>query len=92
MDKAAPPAEPSAAAASAAGRRAEQENFKPKFAAEALRDRDAPWRESTQAWIERIAKLRQEGRNEEAERELALFRARHPDVQLPPAALPSPGP
>jgi hypothetical protein len=46
---------------------------------------------SPQAWLERIVKLRAEGRHTEADAELKRFRERHPDVQVPPAALPPTG-
>ena len=39
-------------------------------------------------WLERIVKLRSEGRHAEADAELKRFRERYPDVQVPPAALP----
>jgi len=51
----------------------------------------APWRVTTEAWVERIVKLRAEGRHDEADAELAALRARHPDLRLPPAALPPSG-
>jgi hypothetical protein len=47
-----------------------------------------PWRASAESWIERIVKLRAEGRHAEADAELAALKARHPDVQPPAAALP----
>ena len=34
-------------------------------------------------WLERIAQLRKEGRNEEADKELAEFRKRYPDYAIP---------
>jgi hypothetical protein len=43
---------------------------------------------SAEAWLERILKLRREGRNAEADAELKLFRERYPAVQVPAAALP----
>ena len=39
-------------------------------------------------WLERIVKLRREGRDAEADAELKRFRERYPDVQVPSAALP----
>ncbi len=50
----------------------------------------APWRASPEAWIERIVLLRGEGRHHEADKELAALRERHPQLRLPPAALPTP--
>ena len=47
--------------------------------------------ESAAAWLERIIKLRREGRHVEAEAELKRFRDRYPQVQLPPEALPPAG-
>jgi len=47
----------------------------------------APWRATPEAWVERIVKLRAEGRHDEADAELAALRARHPDLRLPAAAL-----
>jgi hypothetical protein len=47
-----------------------------------------PWRATPEAWIERIVKLRAEGRHGDADVELAALRARHPVLRLPPAALP----
>jgi hypothetical protein len=43
---------------------------------------------SAPKWLERIAKLRREGRDAEADAELKRFRERYPDVQVSPAALP----
>jgi hypothetical protein len=38
-------------------------------------------------WLERIVALREAGRDEEADRELARLRERYRDVTVPPAAL-----
>jgi hypothetical protein len=46
---------------------------------------------SAPTWLERIVKLRSEGRHAEADAELKRFRERYPDVQVPPAALPGGG-
>ena len=43
---------------------------------------------SAPMWLERIVKLRKEGREAEADAELKRFRERYPDVRVPPAALP----
>ena len=51
----------------------------------------APWRVTPEAWVERIVKLRAEGRHDEADAELAALRARHPDLRLPAAALSTSG-
>ena len=47
--------------------------------------------ESAAAWLERIVKLRREGRHDEADTELKRFRERYPQVQLPSEALLPPG-
>ena len=41
--------------------------------------------ETPQAWLERIARLRREGRIEEADKALEAFRKRHPDYEIPQA-------
>lgn len=43
---------------------------------------------SAPMWLERIVKLRREGRDAEADAELKRFRERYPEVQVPSAALP----
>lgn len=47
--------------------------------------------ESAAAWLERIIKLRREGRHDEADAELKRFRERYPQVQPPTEALPPAG-
>ncbi len=42
-------------------------------------------------WLEKIIKLRQTGRHDEADAELKRFRERYPHVQVPAAALPPSG-
>ena len=42
---------------------------------------------SPQQWLERIVKLRSEGRHADADAELKRFRERYPEVRIPPAAL-----
>jgi hypothetical protein len=49
----------------------------------------SPWRATPEAWIERIVRLRGEGRHREADTELAALRERHPDLRVPQAALPA---
>ena len=39
--------------------------------------------QSPEQWLQRIADLRQQGKNEEADRELAEFRKRHPEYKIP---------
>ena len=51
-------------------------------ASTAARDEEPPER-----WLERIIELRREGKQEEADKQLAAFRARYPDYKLPAAAL-----
>ena len=43
--------------------------------------------ETPQAWLERIGRLREAGRHDEADAELVKFRSAHPDVRVPPALL-----
>ena len=43
--------------------------------------------ETPQAWLERIGRLREAGRHDEADAELVKFRAAHPDLRVPPALL-----
>ena len=38
--------------------------------------------EPPETWLERIAQLRREGKNEEADRQLAEFRRAYPDYRL----------
>jgi hypothetical protein len=42
-------------------------------------------------WLERIIKLRREGRHAEADAELKQFRERYPQAVIPPEALPPTG-
>jgi hypothetical protein len=46
---------------------------------------------SAAEWLDRIVRLRAEGRHADADDELKRFRERYPDVQVPPAALPPAG-
>ena len=43
--------------------------------------------EAPEAWLERIARLRAEGRHDEADKALAEFRKRYPDYKIPPETL-----
>ncbi|MGA8050936.1 MAG: hypothetical protein WCA09_12255, partial [Burkholderiales bacterium] len=43
--------------------------------------------ESPQRWLEQIAELRREGRDDEADRRLAEFRRRYPAYRIPEATL-----
>ena len=51
------------------------------------RTRSATVEESPERWLERIAELRRQGRDDEADRQLAEFRKRHPDHKVPEAVL-----
>jgi hypothetical protein len=51
-------------------------------------DATRDFEDSAPMWLERIVKLRREGREAEADAELKRFRERYPDVQVSPAALP----
>lgn len=42
---------------------------------------------SPEQWLQGIADLKRQGRNEEAEKQLAEFRKRHPDYRIPEAIL-----
>jgi hypothetical protein len=55
-------------------------------------EKDAPADElRAEEWLERIVKLRQAGRHDDADAELKRFRERHPQVHIPAAALPPSG-
>lgn len=57
-----------------------------KRAAEATPVQNLPaLRDAREAELERIAKLRTEGRHEEADKALAEFRKQHPDYRIPEA-------
>lgn len=53
----------------------------------AARDEAAAPAETPEQWLDRIAKLRAEGRHEEADRALAEFRKRHPGFRIAPEML-----
>lgn len=74
LGEAGPPREGKAAAAPA-----------PAARSEAMERR--AFSETPEQWLERIAKLRAEGRHEEADRVLAEFRKRHPDFKIAPEIL-----
>ena len=42
-------------------------------------------RQAPEQWLQGIADLRKQGRHEEADKELAEFRKRHPGYEIPPA-------
>jgi hypothetical protein len=76
------PARQAPAVTGALGAAAEKPRAEGDVAANELRAED---------WLEKIIKLRQTGRHEEADAELKRFRERHPHVQVPAAALPPSG-
>jgi len=51
--------------------------------AQASAERDAKKDEAPREWLERIARLRREGRVKEADESLAEFRKRYPDYEIP---------
>jgi hypothetical protein len=78
---AAPAAPPAAAAELQAERRLQSDALAGAVARGKLAE------ETPEAWLERIAKLRAEGRHDEADKALAEFRKRYPDYKIPPAML-----
>jgi len=76
------PARQAPAVTGALGAAAEKPRAEGDVAANELRAED---------WLEKIIKLRQTGRHEEADAELKRFRERYPHVQVPAAALPPSG-
>lgn len=88
---------PAAAAAIASGATAAR-TVAPRAEADAraavadagTRPEDSPWRSAPGTWIERIVQLRAQGQHEQADAELALLRARHPELRLAPSVQRSP--
>jgi hypothetical protein len=78
----APVSAPAAAASAPAAARSAREQSRDSAA-----DAEARWRSTAGSWIERIVELRAAGRHAEADAELAAWRARHPDLRPPAAAL-----
>jgi hypothetical protein len=76
------PAEPPAPAASAS--RADEAQPRPQLGAMARREamQERAFAETPEQWLERIAKLRAEGKHDEADQALAEFRKRHPDFRI----------
>jgi hypothetical protein len=62
---------------------APQESPAPRAERRVMREQAAK-AESPEAWLERIAKLRAEGKHEEADKALAEFRKRYPDFRIAP--------
>ncbi|MGH8689021.1 MAG: hypothetical protein ACREVQ_15060 [Burkholderiales bacterium] len=77
------PASVSAAAAPVA--KARDETFALRAPANVARGKISASAETPGQWLERIAKLRAEGKAEEADRSLAEFRRRYPEYRIPPA-------
>jgi hypothetical protein len=81
------PAEAPAPAAPAA--RADEAQPRPQLGAmarsEAMRER--AFAETPEQWLERIAKLRTEGKHDQADQALAEFRKRYPDFRIPAETL-----
>lgn len=77
------PAEAPAPAASAA--RSDEARPKPQLGAMARSEamREHAFAEAPEQWLERIARLRAEGRHDEADKALAEFRKRNPDFRIP---------
>jgi hypothetical protein len=75
------------AAAPAAGRGAAEpaEDRAPAVAGAMLESRAKAEAETPQQWLERIARLREAGRHQEADESLAEFRRRHPGYEIPEA-------
>jgi hypothetical protein len=59
--------------------------------ADVAAEEPAPWRTTPEAWLQRIVRLRADGRHGEANVELAALRERHPHLRIPEAALPPSG-
>jgi hypothetical protein len=79
---AAAPAAPAASRADEAGARAQ-----PRLGAAARSEMARLYAETPEQWLERIVRLRAEGKHEEADRALAEFRKRHPDFRISPEML-----
>jgi hypothetical protein len=65
--------------------RADQAQPRPQVGAAARSEMMAKrgFAETPEQWLERVAKLRAEGRHEEADKALEEFRKRHPDFKIP---------
>lgn len=66
----------------AQGERADVAESQPRIAASRMMRQEAATLETPEQWLERIARLRAEGRHEEADKALAEFRKRHPDFRI----------
>jgi hypothetical protein len=80
------PPQPASPPAAAPSRRAEDQSTMGERRAATDRVAAAAAR-SPEQWLQGIADLRRQGRHEEADRELAEFRKRHPDYRIPEATL-----
>jgi hypothetical protein len=81
----APPAAGKAVAPAAPAAESNRVEAPAQAAAPAARMLQKSDQASPEAWLARIAKLRREGRDEEADRQLKEFRRRFPDYRIPPA-------
>ena len=82
-----PAVQVAAQAESTQAERKEEARAMSEAPARATRDQAAARAESPEQWLERIARLRAEGRHTEADAALRAFRKRHPDFVIPPLML-----
>lgn len=87
----APAAEPAAKAPVAAAPAARPAPMMEQKALGRLAERSAAeesaLEDSSERWLERIAELRRQGKDEEADRQLEKFKKRYPDYKVPESAL-----
>jgi hypothetical protein len=75
------------AAPAASAEKADAAASQPPTAATRMMRQEAAPPETPEQWLERIAKLRAEGRHDEADKALAEFRSRYPDFRIAPEML-----
>lgn len=73
---------PAPAVPAAQGERADVAESQPRIAASRMMRQEAATLATPAQWLERIARLRAEGRHEEADKALAEFRKRYPDFRI----------
>ena len=83
----APPVAPQAAPASPGEVTGDRAESKPRTRALGAASEARTSEESPERWLERIAELRKQGRDDEADQQLAEFKKRYPDYKIPEAAL-----
>src|SRR5439155_2381840 len=83
----APPVAPQAAPASPPEVTGDRAESKPRTRALGAASEARTAEESPERWLERIADLRKQGRDDEADQQLAEFKKRYPDYKIPEAAL-----